>query len=63
MDDLAEAADANLMTHSSWLQRRLPGMRVVDEAGLTLVDPLTSKSRPVPASAAAISRRPSGWIS
>ena len=38
MDDLAEAADANLVTHSSWLQRRLPGMRVIDEAGLALVD-------------------------
>jgi hypothetical protein len=38
VDDLAEAADANLATHSSWLQRRLPGMRVSEEDGLVLVD-------------------------
>ena len=38
MDDLAAAADANLVAHASWVQRRLPGMRVIEEGGLVLVD-------------------------
>ena len=36
--DLAAAADANLVTHVSWVQQRTPGMRVVDTGGLVLVD-------------------------
>lgn len=36
--NLAVAADANLVAHISWVQQRTPGMRVVDEPGLVLVD-------------------------
>lgn len=36
--DLAEAADANFVTHAAWLPRRLPGMTVVDRPDLLLVD-------------------------
>src|SRR5919202_3846956 len=36
--DLASAAAANLVTHVSWVQQRIPGMRVVDTGGLVLVD-------------------------
>lgn len=35
---LLAALDTNLVTHSSWIARRLPGMEVVDEDGLVLVD-------------------------
>ena len=38
LPDLAEAADANFVTHAGWLQRRLPGMKVIDQPDLTLVD-------------------------
>ncbi len=38
MEDLAAAADANLVAHAGWVQRRLPGMRVIEEGGLVLVD-------------------------
>ncbi len=37
-DDLATAAVDNLATHASWAQRRTPGMRVVDDHELLLVD-------------------------
>ena len=36
--DLADAADANLVTHAGWLQRRLSGMRVIDQDDLVLID-------------------------
>ena len=36
--DLAAAADANLVAHVSWVQQRTPGMRVIDEPDLVLVD-------------------------
>src|SRR5690349_17165220 len=36
--DLAVAADANLVTHASWVQRQVPGMRVVERADLVLID-------------------------
>ena len=35
---LAEAADANLVAHTSYVQRRTNGMRVIDEVDLVLVD-------------------------
>jgi ribosomal protein S18 acetylase RimI-like enzyme len=35
---LAEAADANLAVHAGWAQRRTPGMRVLDDDALVLVD-------------------------
>ncbi len=35
---LAAAANANLVTHASWVQRRTPGMRVAEEDDLVLVD-------------------------
>ncbi|WP_437735642.1 GNAT family N-acetyltransferase [Sorangium sp. So ce1335] len=35
---LATAADDNLAVHASWAQERLPGARVVRDAGLVLVD-------------------------
>ena len=35
---LAEAADANLVVHAGWAHRRTPGMRVLDDAALVLVD-------------------------
>lgn len=35
---LAEAADANLVTHMSWVQRRGAGMRVLGDDRLTIVD-------------------------
>ena len=38
VDDLAAAADANLVAHAGWVQRRLPGMRVIEKGGLVLVD-------------------------
>src|SRR5262245_8840185 len=37
-EDLAAAADANLVTHAGWVQRRAPGMRVVERADLVLID-------------------------
>jgi GNAT superfamily N-acetyltransferase len=36
--DLADAADANFVTHAGWLQGRLPGMRVIDQHDLLLID-------------------------
>ncbi|CAA9250425.1 MAG: Acetyltransferase, GNAT family [uncultured Chloroflexia bacterium] len=36
--DLAEAAVANLVAHAAWVQRRTPGMHVVDAHDLVLVD-------------------------
>jgi ribosomal protein S18 acetylase RimI-like enzyme len=36
--DLAEAADANLVTHAGWLQARLSGMRVIEQGDLMLID-------------------------
>lgn len=36
--ELADAADANLVAHMSYVQRRTQGMRVVDDADLVLVD-------------------------
>jgi GNAT superfamily N-acetyltransferase len=35
---LALAADANLATHFTWVQRQTPGMRVVETADLVLTD-------------------------
>ncbi|MCI0460618.1 MAG: GNAT family N-acetyltransferase [Gemmataceae bacterium] len=35
---LAEASDANFVTHAGWVPRRVPSMRVLDRAGLVLVD-------------------------
>jgi ribosomal protein S18 acetylase RimI-like enzyme len=35
---LAAAADANLVTHFTYAQRRVPGMRVRDDEGLVLAD-------------------------
>jgi GNAT superfamily N-acetyltransferase len=35
---LAEAADANLVTHTSWVQRRVAGMRVQEDDELVIVD-------------------------
>jgi ribosomal protein S18 acetylase RimI-like enzyme len=36
--DLAAAADLNLVVHAGWVQQRTPGMRVLGERGLVLVD-------------------------
>ncbi len=36
--DLAEAAVANLVAHAGWVQRHTPGMHVVDEHDLVLID-------------------------
>jgi hypothetical protein len=35
---LAEAADANLVVHMSWVQRHVEGMRVLDDDRLVIVD-------------------------
>src|SRR5688572_33277002 len=37
-DELAAAANANLVAHASWVQARAPGMRVIVEDDLVLVD-------------------------
>jgi ribosomal protein S18 acetylase RimI-like enzyme len=34
----AEAADANLATHATWVQRQTPGMCVIEEHGLVIAD-------------------------
>jgi ribosomal protein S18 acetylase RimI-like enzyme len=36
--ELLEAADENFVTHGAWLPRHLPGMRVVDQPHLVLID-------------------------
>ncbi len=36
--DLATAATANLVVHVAWAPQRTPGMRVIDERGVVLVD-------------------------
>jgi len=36
--DLAEAADANFVTHAGWTQRHVAGMKVIDQPDLTVVD-------------------------
>jgi ribosomal protein S18 acetylase RimI-like enzyme len=36
--DLAERADANLLTHAGWVQQRLTGMRVIDRGDLVWID-------------------------
>jgi GNAT superfamily N-acetyltransferase len=36
--DLADAADANFVTHAGWVQRHVAGMTVLDRPDLTLVD-------------------------
>ena len=36
--DLAAAADANRLIHTSWAPAQLPGMRVTSRPGLTVVD-------------------------
>lgn len=36
--DLAEAGDANLATHATWVQRQVAGMRVIEEQGLVVSD-------------------------
>jgi ribosomal protein S18 acetylase RimI-like enzyme len=35
---IAESADANFLVHASWVQARVPGMRVLDAGGVTVVD-------------------------
>lgn len=37
-DELATAADANFIVHAGWVQKHVPGMRVVEEPDLVLVD-------------------------
>jgi ribosomal protein S18 acetylase RimI-like enzyme len=36
--ELAAAADDNLVAHAGWVQRRVPGMRVLEHTGLVLID-------------------------
>jgi GNAT superfamily N-acetyltransferase len=36
--DLSEAADANLVVHAGWLQRRIPGMHMNDQHDLVVID-------------------------
>jgi GNAT superfamily N-acetyltransferase len=36
--DLAEAADANLIAHAAWVHRRLPGMQVLEDPELVVIN-------------------------
>src|SRR4051812_3165345 len=36
--DLTIAANANLAMHAAWVQERTPGMRVIEDAELVVVD-------------------------
>src|SRR5574341_532526 len=36
--ELASAANANFVTHDSWVAQHTPGMHIVDEEGYLLVD-------------------------
>ncbi|RIK37019.1 MAG: N-acetyltransferase [Chloroflexi bacterium] len=38
LPNLAEAADENLVTHATWVQRQTAGMAVIEESGLVLAD-------------------------